>query len=106
MIRIAKQRGYDLSGHVAHQITDDDVAWAQDVLAFDSETLRDLKNRFPDLHRPKPRLYLQSGEDVLDPYGLEDGAFLRCVEIIEEGALTYLREQARLEDDPRGKLRD
>ena len=32
MARIAAERGYDLSGHIATQVTADDLAWADDVL--------------------------------------------------------------------------
>jgi hypothetical protein len=49
MARIAAQPGYDLSRHIATQITADDLAWADDVLVMDDESHQQLARRYPNL---------------------------------------------------------
>jgi protein-tyrosine-phosphatase len=49
MTRIAAERGYDLSRHIAAQVTADDLAWADDVLVMDDENHHQLARRYPNL---------------------------------------------------------
>jgi protein-tyrosine phosphatase len=88
MTRIAAERGYDLSGHTAAQVTTDDLAWADDVLVMDDENLRQLVRRHPD-HVRHARLLDPSG--IPDPWLVdEDPAYADALDRIERAVRAYL----------------
>jgi protein-tyrosine phosphatase len=88
MTRIAAGRGYDLSRHVAAQVSGDDLAWADDVLVMDDENYRQLVGRYPD----------QAGHvRLLDPAGIpdpwlvdDDPAYSDSLDRIEGAVRAYL----------------
>jgi protein-tyrosine phosphatase len=88
MIRIAADRGYDLSSHRACQIAAHDLEWADDILAVDTETAQRLRHDFGGL-ADRVQLYLAS-RDVPDPYGQNDDAYVSALELIEFGARPIL----------------
>ncbi|SRR6266536_150375 len=87
--RLAAERGYDLSGHVAAQLTTDDLAWADDVLVMDEENRRQLARRFPaDLVR---KVRLLDPEGIPDPWQTDtDAAYTASLDQIEEAVRSYL----------------
>ena len=88
MSRIAAARGYDLSAHVAAQVSDDDLAWADDVLVMDDQNLRQLAARFPDLGR---RVRLLDASAIPDPWLADDDpAYRQALDRIEQAAPDYL----------------
>jgi protein-tyrosine phosphatase len=88
MTRIAAERGYDLSRHIAAQVATDDLAWADDVLVMDNENYQQLVGRYPDLAR-HVRLLDPSG--IPDPWLVdEDPAYASALDRIELAVRAYL----------------
>jgi protein-tyrosine phosphatase len=88
MTRIAAERGYDLSGHTAAQVTADDLAWADDVLVMDDENLRQLARHHPDQVR---RVRLLDAGGIPDPWLVdEDPAYADSLDRIERAVRAYL----------------
>lgn len=88
--RVASERGYDLSHHVARELTETELLWADEVLAVDRETLDCLALRPEQFGRDTLRLLMFNGMDVPDPYKQSDDEFHRAFTMIEEGVERYL----------------
>lgn len=90
MTRIAGERGYDLSRHIAAQVTADDLAWADDVLVMDDENYQQLAKRYPNLIR---HVRLLDATAIPDPWLVdEDPAYADSLDRIEQAARTYLAD--------------
>jgi protein-tyrosine phosphatase len=88
MTRLAAERGYDLSGHTAAQVTTDDLAWADDVLVMDDENYQQLVGRYPDLIR---HIRLLDASGIPDPWLVdEDPAYTDALDRIEQAVRAYL----------------
>jgi len=88
MTRIAAERGYDLSGHTAAQVTADDLAWADDVLVMDDENHRQLAGHHPDRVR---HVRLLDASGIPDPWLVdEDSAYADSLDRIERAVRAYL----------------
>jgi protein-tyrosine-phosphatase len=88
MTRIAAGRGYDLSQHIAAQVTADDLAWADDVLVMDDENHQQLANNYPNLVR---HIRLLDATAIPDPWLVEqDSAYADALDRIEQAARAYL----------------
>ena len=91
MARIAAGRGYDLSGHVAAQVSPADLAWADEVLVTDEENLRRLRERHPGL-AGHARLLADGG--IPDPWLVDrDPAYADALDRIELAVRAYLAGQ-------------
>ncbi len=82
-------RGYSLIGHEARQVTLEDFAQYDIILAMDWKNLRELQNMAPEHHRHKIELmmrYAQNFDDaeVPDPYYLDQDAFNLVVDYVED----------------------
>jgi len=87
--RLAAQRGYDLSAHVAAQVTDDDLAWADDILVMDAENQAQLARRFPPNHVEGVRLLDPDG--IPDPWLVDtDAAYTDSLDRAERAVRAYL----------------
>ncbi|MBA4748479.1 MAG: low molecular weight phosphotyrosine protein phosphatase [Sphingopyxis sp.] len=80
---IAKAHGVDISGLAARQLSREDYARFDLILAADRENLADLKAMAPDNGRAKLALMLdmvpgREGEAVADPYYGDADGFARC----------------------------
>ena len=89
-------RGYSLQGQIARQITLDDFAQYDLIMAMDWHNLRTLQNMCPEIYRHKIELvmrYAQNLEDaeVPDPYYQNQHAFSVVVDYLED-AVTGLLE--------------
>jgi protein-tyrosine-phosphatase len=88
MTRIAAERGYDLSRHIAAQVTADDLAWADDVLVMDDENHHQLARRYPNLIQ---HVRLLDATAIPDPWLVDqDPAYTDALDRIEQAARTYL----------------
>ncbi|HET9559347.1 MAG TPA: low molecular weight phosphotyrosine protein phosphatase, partial [Actinomycetota bacterium] len=88
MTRIAAGRGYDLSRHVAAQVSADDLGWADEVLVMDDENYRQLVGRFPDQAR---RVRLLDPGGIPDPWLVDDDpAYSDSLDRIERAVRAYL----------------
>jgi protein-tyrosine phosphatase len=88
MTRIAAERGYDLSGHTAAQVTTDDLAWADDVLVMDNENYQQLVGNYPNLAR---HVRLLDERGIPDPWLVDqDAAYTDALDRIEQAVRAYL----------------
>jgi len=93
----ASQRGYDLMGLRARQVTAADFAQFDYVLAMDRENLDHLAGIAPAEFRGKVRLFLDfaeahKGGEVPDPYYGTERGFTLVLDLVEEGARGLLAE--------------
>ncbi|KPI32871.1 protein tyrosine phosphatase [Actinobacteria bacterium OV450] len=89
MINAARRLGHDLTHHRGHQITRQDLDWADDVLAMDTAVLETLLAIDGGQNTHKLRLYLP-GRDVPDPMSQDENAFNDCAVIIEAGTALHI----------------
>lgn len=89
-VRVSSQHGYDLSHHVAHEVSEADFLWADEILAVDRETLDYLVQRLQVQRSDFVRLLMPDGTDVPDPYKQSDDVFHSVFATIEQGVASYL----------------
>jgi protein-tyrosine-phosphatase len=90
MTRIAAERGYDLSRHIAAQVTADDLMWADDVLVMDDENYQQLAKRYPNLIR---HVRLLDATAIPDPWLVDqDPAYADSLDRIEQAVRAYLAD--------------
>lgn len=96
----ATQRGYDLSGHCARQVTREDFADFDYLLAMDEENLRALRRVCPAAYVHKVRLLTEFSSDgarsVPDPYVGGPEGFELVLDLIEDsarGLLLHVKRQ-------------
>jgi protein-tyrosine phosphatase len=100
--RAAQRRGIDISGLRARQVTQDDFARFDLILAMDRENLRELSAMKPDNSRASLKLFLEYApelnlRDVPDPYYLDAGAFEEVLDLTaaaSRGLLARLKKGA------------
>ncbi|WP_346350514.1 low molecular weight protein-tyrosine-phosphatase [Oceanimonas sp. AH20CE76] len=89
-------RGYDFSGMRARQVTVDDFARFDLVLAADKENLRDLQKLCPPAHAHKVKLLLSFADgpeqEVPDPYYGGDQGFEQVLDLVEAACDGVLRQ--------------
>ena len=98
--KAAQERGVDLSGLRARQLTKEDFARFDLILAMDQANLRDLKAEAPAGSRAKLKLFLdyapQLGRtEVPDPYYGERGGFEEVFDLCataSKGLITELQK--------------
>jgi protein-tyrosine phosphatase len=95
----AAARGYRLDGQIARQVTADDFARHDLILAMDHGHLRDLQRLAPAGARASVRLFLDfaadaGGGDVPDPYYGGRTGFETMMDLIEAGVDGLLAELA------------
>lgn len=98
--KTALSRGYDLSSLRGRQVSDQDFASFDYVLAMDRDNLNNLRQRCPEQYKHKVRLYLAfSGRfpnlNVPDPYYGGGKGFEQVLDMVEDAAEGLLREIAR-----------
>lgn len=91
----ASRRGFSLEGIRARRVTDEDYEQFDYILAMDKDNLMELKERAPDTHRSKVRLFLDFAEsrrekEVPDPYYGGSAGFERVLDLVEEASLGLL----------------
>lgn len=92
----AAHRGYDLSALRARQVTREDFARFDYVLAMDKDNLTMLQQLCPDAQRSQVRLFLEFAEntalrEVPDPYYGGEQGFEDVLDLIENAAHGLLR---------------
>ena len=89
-IEAAAARGYDISGLRAHQVTKEDIAAADHVLAMDRGHMADLRWMAPRDKAASLQMFTKFGPmpgilDVQDPYGGSRQDYERALDLIEAG---------------------
>lgn len=100
--RAALRRGIDLSGLRARQVTQDDFARFDLILAMDRDNLRELQAMKPAHSRAELKLFMEYApelnlHDVPDPYYRDAGAFEEVLELTSaasRGLLASLQDRA------------
>ncbi|MDP2835125.1 MAG: low molecular weight protein-tyrosine-phosphatase [Pseudomonadota bacterium] len=98
--KTALSRGYDLSSLRGRQVSDQDFASFDYVLAMDRDNLHNLQQRCPEQYKHKVRLYLAFSSrfpnlNVPDPYYGGGKGFEQVLDMVEDAAEGLLREIAR-----------
>jgi protein-tyrosine phosphatase len=99
-VRLARERGYDISSHVARRIAPGDFDRYDLILAMDRFNIANLRAMAPTSARHSIELLLEYGEDfhgeeVPDPYGGEVADFARAMRMIEDGCRGLVQVLAR-----------
>ena len=77
--QLAQQMGLSLEEHRAQAVTQEMVAWADEILCMTGSHLRLLKQAFPEAAAKARTL----GEEIADPYGQSLAVYQRCAEQLE-----------------------
>lgn len=85
-IAVMAERGIDVSGHIAHTVTANDVAEADLILVMTQEHAQILRNTWPQYQW---KIYLLSEmvgkqKDVRDPYGGSIEEYRACADTLAE----------------------
>ncbi|HZF24896.1 MAG TPA: low molecular weight protein-tyrosine-phosphatase [Steroidobacteraceae bacterium] len=96
----ARRRGLDMSRLRARQITNEDFARFDFILAMDRANLADLQRRAPAQYRERVRLFLEFAwaldvDEVPDPYYGGEAGFEEVLDLAEQaarGLLSHIRE--------------
>ena len=96
-VRVAAQRGYDLSGLRARQLAVSDFVEFDYLLAMDQGHRSILERGAPDEHRQKVSMFLDfsqkyGGHEVPDPYYGGGQGFEFVLDMIEDGAAGLLAD--------------
>ncbi|AMO57027.1 low molecular weight protein-tyrosine-phosphatase [Endozoicomonas montiporae] len=106
----AKQQGYDLSFIRSRQVTAEDFAGQDYILAMDQSNLDDLLAECPPEHQHKVKLFLDFAEgsrsEVPDPYYGGDDGFADVLRLVEQGGLALLDHMMRHHFPSRGNASD
>jgi protein-tyrosine phosphatase len=84
-VELLRERGIDLSGHRARQLTEELVTRADLVLAMEQGHVRSIEAAFPHARGRVHRIGRWQGFDVPDPYGKPRAAFEHSLERIDRG---------------------
>jgi len=98
--KAAQEHGYDLSKLRGRQVSDQDFAVFDYVLAMDRDNLNNLLRRCPPQYKHKVKLYLAFSRrfpnlNVPDPYYGGNKGFKQVLEMVEDAADGLLAEIAR-----------
>lgn len=89
MVAAAAHYGYDLTRHRGTQIDHNLMHWADLILAMDNANMAALHGLTDTPTRATLTLYL-GDQDVPDPWGKPDEAYVACAQIIHDGARRHL----------------
>lgn len=97
--RHARQRGYDVSDLRARQVTEQDFAQADLILAMDWDNLALLQGMCPTEHQSKVRRFAEffqsaSQTSVPDPYLGGEAGFEEVLDLVEDGCAGILQHLA------------
>jgi protein-tyrosine-phosphatase len=85
-IAVMAERGVDISGHIAHTITSEDVTEADLILAMSREHEQMIRNTWPQYDWKLYRLSEMAGkrQDIKDPYGRPIEEYRACADVLED----------------------
>lgn len=83
-IEAMAQRGIDLTGHRAHSVTDEDLAWADVIYGMSVQHLYTILMQAPE-YKDKLRIL---GDGVSDPYGRDLAVYQACADQLTQ----YIKE--------------
>ncbi len=85
-VAVMAERGIDITDHIAHTITSEDMAAADLVLVMSREHERMIRNTWPQYDWKVRRLSEMAGrrKDIQDPYGGSIEEYRACADTIAE----------------------
>ena len=93
-IAAAERRGVSMADLAARRVTDEDFERFDHIFAMDEENLRRLRDKAPDEHASKIRLFLEVSSidetEVPDPYYGAAAGFERVLDLIEQASQDLL----------------
>ena len=95
-IRLMQQRGFDITGHRAQQVTRALCTQAELVLVMDSEQKRRVEQLYRELRGRVFRLNEHSKQDIADPYGRGPADFTNALALITQGVNEWRRRIEKL----------
>jgi protein-tyrosine phosphatase len=100
-VSAAKRRGYEIQHLVSRRITSGDLDHFDMILAMDRSNLVHLNTIAPTRCKPKIELLLEYGDkyhgkEISDPYGGDEKAFERALDMIEDGCRGVAKLVARV----------
>ena len=89
-VEAAKKRGYDITGCISRRVKQGDFDHFDLILAMDNANVAALRTIAPTRHKQKIELLLDysekyHGQEVPDPFGGDEKAFERALDMIEDG---------------------
>jgi len=83
---VMAERGIDITHHVAHTLTADDVAEADLILVMSREHAQVLRNTWPQYNWKVHRLSEMAGkrQDIQDPYGARIEEYRKTADVISD----------------------
>ena len=95
-VEAAKRRGYDITGCVSRRVQQGDFEHFDLILCMDRSNVAALKTVAPTRYKEKIELLLDysekyHGEEVPDPFGGDEKAFERALDMIEDGCRGLVR---------------
>lgn len=79
VIRLMEERGLDVSGHRARQLTSELGREYELILVMEQGQRRYIMQKWPELLGRVRRIGEWRGEDIPDPYGLADAVYAHCL---------------------------
>ena len=90
-IALMQERGIDLSGHRARQLTPQIAGASELILVMEEGHVRAVERIFPPARGRVHRLGRFGAFDVADPYGQQRPAFESSLSLIERGIEDFLK---------------
>jgi protein-tyrosine phosphatase len=95
-VRLLKERGLDISGHRAMQITRKMCVDADMVFVMSREQRRELESLYPEICGRVFRLGEHADRDIPDPYRQPESVFRHSFKLIDEGVASWVQRIRRL----------
>ena len=95
-IRLLGERGLDITGHRAVQITRKMCLEADMVLVMSREQRRQLESLYPETCGRVFRLAEHADRDIPDPYRQPEPAFRHALSLIDDGVASWVQRIRRL----------
>jgi protein-tyrosine phosphatase len=89
-----EERGLDISGHKARQLTPDMIKNSDLILVMESGHRRAIDSVEPAARGKIYRLCEWRDEDIPDPYGMPRKSFEEALELIEQGVSDWVGKLA------------
>ena len=95
-VKLLRERGLDITGHRARQITRMMCVDADMVLVMSREQRRELESLYPEICGRVFRLGEHADRDVPDPYRQPEPVFRHAFKLIDEGVTSWVQRIRRL----------
>jgi protein-tyrosine phosphatase len=95
-VDLLRERGLDIAGHRATQVTRKMCLDADMVLVMSREQRRQLESRYPEICGRVFRVAEHADRDIPDPYRQPETAFRHALKLIDEGVAAWVQRIQRL----------